>query len=384
MKSNAPQEKMHIRKMMIYAGAVMSLLIGAAFATGQEVLMYFVAWGNEMFVVVAVILAIIIWVSLSFAAAGSRYHFEKNEDIFTFFCGKYFGRFYDYFTVVFSYACYLFMIGGVGSTMKEQFNMPGIIGIVGLSVIVVLTVTLGLQKITDILGCLGTLLLVVIALMSIGTLVQNWPQVASHFDTLNTQGPEYFGIEKSIAPNAVINALNYMGTVVIWFITSVTMMAVNSERKREIQVGSVTGSVLFILVLLIVAFAMISVLDKVGASDVPSVLMAGFLWKPLASIFSVIVIGGSFTTAVPLLWTPVSRFAPDGSRKAKLLAVVLGVAGVVITMFIPYKTLMNYIMNIGGMLAYIMYVFILAADIKMIRASRRQKHLSSASPRHSE
>ena len=25
MKSNAPQEKMHIRKMMIYAGAVMSL-----------------------------------------------------------------------------------------------------------------------------------------------------------------------------------------------------------------------------------------------------------------------------------------------------------------------------------------------------------------------
>ena len=384
MHSNAPEQKMRFRRMMIYAGAVMSLLIGAAFATGQEVLMYFVAWGNEMFVVVAVILAIIIWVSLSFAAAGSRYHFEKNEDIFTFFCGKYFGRFYDYFTVVFSYACYLFMIGGVGSTMKEQFGMPAIIGIVGLSVVVVLTVTLGLQKITDILGCLGTILLVVIALISVGTLVQNASHIAANFEALNAYGPEHFGIEKSIAPNAVINALNYMGTVVIWFVTFITMMAVKSERKREIQVGSVTGSVLFMLALLVVAFAMISVLERVGASDVPSVLMAGFLWKPLASIFSVIVIGGSFTTAVPLLWTPVSRFAPDGSKQAKLLAVVLGVAGVVITLFIPYKTLMNYIMNIGGMLAYVMYLFILVADIKMIRAAGRQKASSPVSPRHSD
>ena len=64
MHRNAPSEKMNFSKMMIYAGAVMSLLIGAAFATGQEVLMYFVAWGDEMFIVVSVILAIIIWLSL--------------------------------------------------------------------------------------------------------------------------------------------------------------------------------------------------------------------------------------------------------------------------------------------------------------------------------
>lgn len=374
MHRNTPSEKMNFSKMMIYAGAVMSLLIGAAFATGQEVLMYFVAWGDEMFIVVSVILTIIIWVSLSFAIAGSRHDFQKNEEIFTFFCGKYFGKFYDYFTVVFSYACYLFMIGGVGSTMKEQFGMPNIVGVVGLSIFVILTVSLGLQKITDILGCLGTVLLVVILLISASTLALNFDQVAGNFHAINTLGPEHFGIEKSIAPNAVVNALNYMGTVVIWFVTFITMMAVKSRRKIDIKAGSVTGSVLFMLALMVVAFAMISVIDLVGASDVPSIIMAGHLWKPLASIFAVIVIAGSFTTAVPLLWTPVSRFAEDGSKKAKILSVALGGLGILIALFVPYKTLMNYIMNIGGMLAYVMYMFIFLADIRMFREYRREKH----------
>lgn len=43
MHHNPKGTGMRFGRMMIYAGAVMSLLIGAAFATGQEVLMYFVA-----------------------------------------------------------------------------------------------------------------------------------------------------------------------------------------------------------------------------------------------------------------------------------------------------------------------------------------------------
>lgn len=373
MRQNTHETKMRFSKMMIYAGAMMSLLIGAAFATGQEVLMYFVAWGDQMFFIIGIILAVIVWVALSFAIAGSRYHFDRNEDIFRFFCGKYFGKFYDYFTVFFSYACYLFMIGGVGSTMKEQFGLPGVFGIVGLSAVVVLTVTLGLSKITDILGCLGSVLLIVIGIISIGNLIMNIDQVIPNFEAINTMGPEHFGIEKSIAPNAFMNALNYMGTVIIWFTTFVTMMAVQSDRKVEIKVGSVVGSVLFMISLLIVSFAMISVIEMVGASEVPSVLMAGNLWKPLASVFAVIVIGGSYTTAVPLLWTPVSRFSEDGSKRSRILAIVLGVTGIVITLFIPYRTLMNYIMNIGGLLAYVMYVFIFWTDIRMYREYKTER-----------
>lgn len=367
MHQKLPGGGMRFARMMVYAGAVMSLLIGAAFATGQEVLMYFVAWGSNLFAIVGIVLALIVWIALSFSAAGSRHSFQKNEDIFTFFCGKYFGKIYDYFTAFFSYACYLFMLGGVGSTLKEQFGISAVIGVVGLSIAVILTVSMGLQKITDILGFLGTILLVVILLISAVTLIRHFDQIPANYEALNTFGPEHFGIEKSIAPNVLINALNYMGTVVIWFITFITMMAVQSERKVEVKVGSVVGSVLFMVSLLIVSFAMISVLPIVGASDVPSVVMAANLWEPLAAVFAIIVVGGSYTTAVPLLWTPVSRFAKDGSPRARFLSVVLGIIGIIVALFVPYKTLMNYVMNVGGMMAYLMFVFVLIADIRMFR-----------------
>ena len=367
------QGKMRFSRTMVYAGAVMSLLIGAAFATGQEVMMYFVAWGGDMFLVIAIVLVILVWLSLSFAEAGARCAFKRNEEIFAFFCGKYFGKLYDYFTAIFSYACYLFMIGGVGSTLKEQFDVPGIIGIVGLSIVVILTVSLGLRRITEILGFLGTVLLIVIMLISTVTLFLHIEQLPSNFEKLCIIGPDHFGIEKSIAPNAVINSLNYTGTVIIWFFTFITMLAVQSDRKVEVKVGSTAGTILFILALFVVAFALISILPLVGTSDVPSVVMAAALWQPLAAVFAVIVVCGSFTTAVPLLWTSVSRFAEDGSAKARALSATLGVVGIVIAVCVPYKTLINYIMNIGGMFAYGVFAFVLWADIRMIMDSWRHR-----------
>ena len=162
MDQNRAKEGIRFGRLIIYAGAVLAFLIGAAFATGQEVLMYYVAWGKEMFLVIAVVLAILVWSTLSFAIAGARQHFKKSEEVFTYFCGKYAGKFYDYFSVFFCFACYLFMIAGVGSTLQQQFGIPAAVGIIGLSIAVILTVSLGLERITDILGRAGTVILAII------------------------------------------------------------------------------------------------------------------------------------------------------------------------------------------------------------------------------
>lgn len=366
MSQIPPEKRLVFGQVIIYAGAVLAFLIGAAFATGQEVLMYYVAWGKEMFAVIAVVLLILIWSTFSFALVGERQLFQSSEDIFTFFCGKYVGKFYDYFSTFFCYACYLFMIAGVGSTLQQQFKIPSIVGVVGLSVVTVLTVFLGLQKITDILGRIGTGILTIILLVSMWTLLKHWNMVGPNLEAIETLGPEHFGIEKSIAPNALFNGLNYMGTVILWFITFVTMMASQARGRPEVKVGAALGSATFMVSMLIVALAMISVIGLVGASDVPSIMMAENIWPPLASVFSVIVVAGSYTTAVPLLWMPVSRFAEDGSKKAKILSCVLGLIGVGIALLVPYRTLMNYIMNIGGMLTYILYVFIMWTDFKLL------------------
>jgi len=148
-----------------------------------------------------------------------------------------------------------------------------------------------------------------------------------------------------------------MGTVIIWFITFVTMMATKTNEKLEVCSGMVVGSSLFIGALMLCCFAMISVIQQVGSLDAPNIAMASNVWKPLGYLFSVATVLGIYTTAVPLLWTPVSRFTKDGSKKSLFLAIGLGVLGLIIALFVPYKTIINYVMNVGGYVTYVLYIF---------------------------
>ena len=122
------------------------------------------------------------------------------------------------------------------------------------------------------------------------SLFENLEAVGPNLAAIDTLGAEHFGMEKSIAANPVLNGLNYMGTVIIWFITFITMMAVQSEHKKEVKLGAVAGCIAFMLSLLLVALAMIAVIAQVGPTDAPSIVMAGNVWPPLAAVFALSLI----------------------------------------------------------------------------------------------
>lgn len=358
--------KLHLERIIIYAGAILAFFIGAGFATGQEILMYFVSWGNELFICAGIVFIVLLWSSVTFAEIGTRQKFTKNSDVYHYYCGKILGTAYDYFSVVFCFACYIYMVAGAGSSLHQQFGLPNAVGASIMGISVILTVSLGLDKITEVLGRLGMVILIVVLISSIWNLFLNIHNVIPNLQIIANNGCTQFGIQKSIAPNAIMNGMNYMGTVIIWFITFVSMMATNSQHKKELKHGMILGSIMILISILICCLAMISVITQIGDSDAPNLLMASNIWKPLGTVFAIIVILGIYTSAVPLLWTPVSRFSEEGSMKSKTLVIVLGTAGIIIALFIPYKTLVNYIINLGGMLTYVLYIFILIKSLELV------------------
>ncbi len=72
----------------------------------------------------------------------------------------------------------------------------------------------------------------------------------------------------------------------------------------------------------VVMFAQISNINTpmIGSSDtfvwnadIPNLILAAKIWKPFSAIFAIIVFAGIYTTAVPLLYNPASRFAKRGN-----------------------------------------------------------------------
>ena len=123
----------------------------------------------------------------------------------------------------------------------------------------------------------------------------------------------------------------------------------------------------------VVMFAQISNINTpmIGSSDtfvwnadIPNLILAAKIWKPFSAIFAIIVFAGIYTTAVPLLYNPASRFAKEGTSQFKILTIVLGVLGLIVGLFLPFRVLVNIIYVLNGYVGAVLILFMIYKNIK--------------------
>ena len=86
------------------------------------------------------------------------------------------------------------------------------------------------------------------------------------------------------------------------------LAAIGKEERnpKDAQYGTIMGVLVLTLAVLIVGSALIKNIDLVGASQIPLLLILHQSSPFLATVFSVVIFAGIYTTACPLLWTPVN------------------------------------------------------------------------------
>lgn len=111
-----------MKKTIGFCGACIAFYIGAGFATMQEVMQYEASYGSRYWIVVLVTALVYIYTNISFATNGNISKIERGGEIFSLYCGKKIGAFYDAFCAFFCYMCFIVMCGGANSTATEQWN----------------------------------------------------------------------------------------------------------------------------------------------------------------------------------------------------------------------------------------------------------------------
>ena len=94
-------EKVSWKRVLILAGAVIAFTIGSGFATGQEIIQYYTAYGVQSLLVILVFAVAFLYYNFNFAKAGAEQKFERGNDVYKYFCGKYVGTFCDYYSTLF-------------------------------------------------------------------------------------------------------------------------------------------------------------------------------------------------------------------------------------------------------------------------------------------
>lgn len=173
------QESFSWKNTIKIAGVWISYCIGSGFATGQDMMQYFVAYGAKGFLGIFIGIAIHIYVTTSYMALGKSKEFSNPMGVFDYFCGRYLGKVVAALTVIYALFGPSVMISGFGATISQLTGVSATVGSIIVGIIVTATVLLGLQKMADIIGAIGPLLIIVALLTGGLYLIGNWENLSS-------------------------------------------------------------------------------------------------------------------------------------------------------------------------------------------------------------
>ena len=384
------------RRVLILAGAIIAFTIGSGFATGQEIMQYYTGYGMAFLGTVVVFAVLFLYYNFNFARDGARCQFARANDIYKVYCGNKLGTVLDYYSTAFCYMSFWVMVGGASSTLEQQYGLPHIVGGIILAIIAIVTVAAGLDKLVDAIGIVGPIIVLLVILIAVITLAGNAGNLPEGLAALaNT--PEglvtatadnniKLAASDGVVPGWLMSGFSYAGFVLLWFASFTSALGMKN-RLGDLNKGIVGGTIAVCLAIVLVALSQICTINVESISnpgtyvwnaDIPNLILAEKILPAFSAVFAIVVFAGIYTTAVPLLYNPVSRFAEEGTTRFRLLAIILGVAGMLVGLFLPFRVLVNVIYVINGYVGAVLLIFMVVKNVRDFIAHRRGVELPSA------
>ena len=357
-------------KLITLTGSYLGFLIGSGVATGQEIMQYYSPYGFKMFFTAVVIAVTLIIANYGFSYAGKHGNLKTGGDVFTFYCGPIAGKVFDIFSVIFCYMSYVVMVSGGAATLEQLYGVPTLLGALLVAVLAAVTVSFGLTKIVDIIGKITPFMLLCIFVISVICLIKNAPGIPGNIEAIDSGT---LAVTKAGA-NWFTSGLSNGGFCILWLASFSAVLGAKEDFKT-LQKSNILSSILLVIINMVIGFSLLAKIDVVGGMQIPNLFIAQELWSPLSAIFGVLIFAAIYTSASPLLWTPVGRFTEEKTIKFKILAFVLAAIGVIIALYIPFNILMNYIYVINGYLGFVVLAIMVIRMIVM-RYKRTTKNIS--------
>lgn len=349
-----------------FAGAFVAFLIGSGFATGQEILQYFTAYGMKGLLAGLFTLICLVYVGGDFIVTGFQQRFHNTNDIYRYYCGKYIGGFYDYFAIAFLYMSYIVMVSGAGATLAQHYGVPIFVGCVGMAAISAIVVTFGLGKIVDIIGTIGPVIVFFAVGIGLTAVLRNPAGVlegAAMVDAAEVTMTK-------VGTNWFTSGMSYVGFSMLWLAAFLAAMGTEANSKKEAVLGTTLGATGFVIGIIIMMLGLLANLKAVAMTDIPSLILAERIYPPIATVFSLIIMAGIFTTSVPLLWSVSARFSEEKSKKFYLLTAGLAVSGCFIALVLPFQRIVNIIYGVNGYVGILLILFMIVKSVRTMKEGK--------------
>lgn len=346
------------------AGAYIGTVVGAGFATGQEVLQFFARFGANGLLGIIFNALLFILFGYIIMALGKELNAQSHLEIIKHTGGRIIGGLIDGVIAFFLFGAFTAMLAGTGALFEEQFGLHGLLGNLLMAILTAITVLTGISGVINSISIIVPFLLAAVLGISIYSVINMPPDMSIATLPLGESG---------LITNWFIAAVLYISYNTILTIAVLGPLGVQARDKKAIKYGAILGGIGLGAGSLMIYFALLGNINEVAELQVPMIYIAGRIAPLIQILYAIVLIAAIYTTSVGSLFGFVARFVkPEASRlKGTIIITVITVLAFLASQF-GFTNLVKYLYPLVGYAGIILLICLIYSRFKF-HTGREQK-----------
>src|SRR5699024_7923300 len=289
------------------ASGIVGVIVGAGFASGEEILQYFTSFGYMGTIAAIVSTILFAFFGMSLTKIGSRLQTLTYKNAIYTISGRWLGYIVDAILIFTLFGVGVVMVAGAGSSLNQQFGLPVFVGSLILVILMMATMLLKVDKVIAVIGSITPFLLLALVLVSVYSLFT----MDMSFSELNPIALE----QEQNFPNWFVAGVNYASFNIAVGAGMSIVMGGAEKNERVAALGGLVGRLGIGVLIVLAHLAIFSKVDVVAAYDLPILKIVNDISPVLGIIMSLILFGMIFNTGVSMFYGFVARFFEQGTNR---------------------------------------------------------------------
>ncbi|AGF71331.1 YkvI family membrane protein [Corynebacterium halotolerans] len=344
-----------LRRAIGIALAFTGVIVGAGFASGQETLQFFVAFGTWGIVGAVVASVLMVLSGIAVLQLGSYFQAKEHMAVLSRISNRTVSWILDIATIATLFCIGFVMFAGGGANLNQQFGWPVWVGATIMLILVLVTGMLDVNKVSAIIGAITPFVIIFILLVTIWTIVTARPDIAA----LNLASRDV----ATTLPNWWLSALNYLGLCLMTAVSMAIVIGGNFMDTKAAGLGGLLGGLFFLIMLMLLVVALFFEVETVSGDDMPVLALINGIHPVLGFLMTFVIFGMIFNTAVGMFYAlgkRLTRRRRELYRPAFIAACLIGFG----LSFFGFKDLVSYVYPALGYLGILMVVVLATAWLR--------------------
>lgn len=350
-----------MKKSIQIAGTFVSLVVGAGFASGQEIMQYYTSFG--VMGIIGCLLATILFafLGMTLAQIGCDLQTTSHKEGIHYVGGRFFGPVFDLVISFVLFGIAIVMFAGAGSTFHQLYGVEASFGSMLMVLAVMFTLFMNAARIISLIAGFIPYLLGMIFVLLLYSLFT--------MDASVSELQELAKKQPAAASHWLLGAVLYVSYNIAGGAAMLLVMGGTVKDRKIARRGGALGGIVLGLLLLLMNTALFAKMDVVAGVDLPTLALAQQIHPIAGIIMSVFLLAMIYSTAVGTLYILAVRVVSPARFSFKLLVLVLCVVGFASSL-LGFTTLIGKLYAMMGYLGIGLIVAIVWSWLRSPRASK--------------